>query len=240
MSLLEIRNLAVARGAGIVLHNLSLDLAQGEILAVLGPNGAGKTTLLETVVGLHRPKGGSIRLDGEEIGGERPQKIAARGLRLVPEGRRLFSRLTVAENLRTGAEGAGRDDWDWVLEIFPPLRNRLDNLGGALSGGEQQMVAIARALVARPRLVFLDEPSWGLAPLLVEGVLKVIGEIREMGTTIVLVEQNVDAALKVADRACVLSGGEILREFTRAEALADPDQIHDLYFSRDRAGQGAA
>lgn len=230
MNLLEIKNLFVARGAGEVLHGVNIAVDSDEIVAVLGPNGAGKTTLLETIVGLHRPRKGEILFEGEDLSGTKPQKIAARRIRLVPEGRRLFGTLTVAENLRIGAEGAGLTDWRWVLDIFPQLGGRLENRGGALSGGEQQMVAIARALVAKPRLMILDEPSWGLAPLLVEGVLKAVEDIQKMGTTIILVEQNVEAALKICSHAYVLSGGEIVRSMTRQEALAKPELIHEAYF----------
>jgi branched-chain amino acid transport system ATP-binding protein len=230
MTLLDISDLDVARGAGSVLHGVAIAVDSDEIVAILGPNGAGKTTLLETIVGLHKPLCGAIMFDGENIGGGKPQGIAAKGIRLVPEGRRLFSSLSVADNLRIGAEGAGLQDWRWVLEVFPQLESRLANRGGALSGGEQQMVAIGRALVARPRLMILDEPSWGLAPLLVDGVLKAVENIWQLGTTIVLVEQNVEAALKIASRAYVLSGGEIVRSLDRAEALTKPELIHEAYF----------
>jgi branched-chain amino acid transport system ATP-binding protein len=231
MTLLDINGLIVARGAGTVLHGVTTAVHKDEIVAVLGPNGAGKTTLLESIVGLHRPKAGTVTFGGEEITGTKPQRIAAKGIRLVPEGRRLFSSLSVAENLRIGAEGAGEKDWRWVLEVFPQLEGRLGNRGGALSGGEQQMVAIGRALVARPKLMILDEPSWGLAPLLVEAVLRAVENIRRMGTTIILVEQNVEAALQIAGRAYVLAGGEIVQELDREEALARPELIQQAYFA---------
>lgn len=236
MNLLDIKDLVVARGAGDVLHGVTTSVGSDEIVAILGPNGAGKTTLLETIVGLHRPKRGTVTFEGEDIGGAKPQRIAAKGIRLVPEGRRLFSSLTVAENLRIGAEGAGLQDWRWVLEVFPQLEHRLGNRGGALSGGEQQMVAIGRALVAKPKLMILDEPSWGLAPLLVEAVLKAVQDIRGMGTTIVLVEQNVEAALQIAGRAYVLAGGEIVRALDREEALAHPELIQEAYFGSHAHG----
>jgi|TARA_B110000259_G_C14031967_1_gene407142 branched-chain amino acid transport system ATP-binding protein len=230
MKLLDIKNLFVARGAGEVLHGVNIDVVSNEIVAVLGPNGAGKTTLLETIVGLHRPLEGDIIFDGENLAGRKPQQIANRGIRLVPEGRRLFGALSVAENLQIGAEGAGLTDWRWVLDIFPQLGDRLENSGGALSGGEQQMVAIARALVAKPRLMILDEPSWGLAPLLVEAVLKTVEDIQKLGTTIVIVEQNAEAALKICSRAYVLSGGQVVRSMTRQEGLDQPAIIHEAYF----------
>jgi len=235
MKLLEINDLTVARGAGPVLHGVSVSVEQNEIVAILGPNGAGKTTLLETIVGLHKATSGSITFDGENLTNSKAQVIARRGIRLVPEGRRLFAGLTVTDNLRIGAEGAGLTEWKWVLDVFPPLKNRLENKGGALSGGEQQMVAIARALVAKPRLMILDEPSWGLAPLLVEGVLEAAQNVRALGTTIVLVEQNVEAALKISERAYVLSAGEIVLEVDREEALANPDIIHSEYFATNTA-----
>lgn len=235
MIFLEITDLVVARGAGPVLHGLTAEVRSGEILAILGPNGAGKTTLLETIVGMHNPRKGRIIFDGEDIAGAKPHRIAAQGIRLVPEGRRLFSSLTVAENLRIGAEAAGLREWRWVLDVFPQMEGRLGNRGGALSGGEQQMVAIGRALVAKPRLMILDEPSWGLAPLLVDSVLQAVENIRQLGTTIVLVEQNVEAAMKISDRAYVLSGGEIARSLTREEAIAHPELIQEAYFSTHAA-----
>ena len=230
MSILEVSDLFVARGAGTVLHGVMFEVHSDQIVAILGPNGAGKTTLLETIVGLHRPQSGRIMFEGDDLVGAEPHQIAARGIRLVPEGRRLFSGLSVAENLQIGAEGAGLSKWRWVLDIFPQLESRLGNRGGALSGGEQQMVAIGRALVAKPRLMILDEPSWGLAPLLVDGVLHAVENIRQLGTTIVLVEQNVEAALKVAGRAHILSGGKLMRSLGRDEADARPEFIHEAYF----------
>ena len=235
-SLLDVSELVVKRGPGPVLHGVSLHVNAGEVVGVLGPNGAGKTTLLETIAGLHRPASGTVAFDGDVISGLKPQTIATRGIRLVPEGRRLFGRLTVEENLRIGAEGGGLSDWRWVLEVFPQLTARLNNRGGALSGGEQQMVAIGRALVGKPRLMILDEPSWGLAPLMVEGVLKAIREIRALGTTIVLVEQNVDSALKVVERAYILSGGEVTRCLGRDEALEQPQLLQEAYFSAQGSG----
>lgn len=235
-ALLDVSDLVVKRGAGPVLHGVSLQVAQGEIVGVLGPNGAGKTTLLETIAGLHRPASGTVTFDGKVISGLQPQVVAARGIRLVPEGRRLFDRLTVEENLRIGAEASGHSDWRSVLEVFPQLTARLTNRGGALSGGEQQMVAIGRALVGKPRLMILDEPSWGLAPLLIEGVLQAIRDIRALGTTIVLVEQNVDSALKVVERAYILSGGEVTRCLSRDEAIEQPQVLQAAYFSAQGSG----
>ncbi len=236
MAFLDITDLVVTRGAGPVLHGISLHVEPGEILGVLGPNGAGKTTLLETIAGLHRPASGTVTFDGSAISGLKPQAIAARGVRLVPEGRRLFDRLTVEENLRIGAEAAGLSDWRWVLDVFPQLTARLSNRGGALSGGEQQMVAIGRALVGKPRLMILDEPSWGLAPLLIQGVLKAIGDIRALGTTIVLVEQNVESALKVVERCYILSGGEVTSCLSREQALEQPGMLQAAYFSAQASG----
>ncbi|WP_104197240.1 ABC transporter ATP-binding protein [Cryobacterium sp. M15] len=229
MSILEISELVVARGAGIVLQGLTVEVANNEIAAILGPNGAGKTTLLETIVGLHRPQSGHVVFDGDDITGAKPHQIAARGIRLVPEGRRLFSGLTVGENLRIGAEGAGLKEWRWVLEIFPQLQKLLGSRGGTLSGGEQQMVAIGRALVAKPRLMILDEPSWGLAPLLVDDVLTAVENIRQLGTTIVLVEQNVEAALKIAGQAHILADGKIQRSLGHDEAIARPEFLREAY-----------
>jgi branched-chain amino acid transport system ATP-binding protein len=231
MSFLEVRDLVVMRGHGVVLEGIDLDVAEGEIVGVLGTNGVGKTTLLETIAGLHKPERGSIRFDGQELAGGGPNAVARAGLRLVPEGRRLFDRLTVQENLRIGAEAAGLKDWRWVLEVFPQLEDRLQHKGGALSGGEQQMVALGRALVGRPTLVLLDEPSWGLAPLLVQGVLEAVVDINRRGTTVVLVEQNADAAVQVSTRLFVMAGGEIARTFSREEALERPELIEQAYLS---------
>jgi len=231
MSYLEVRDLVVMRGYGVVLEGIDLDVAEGEIIGVLGTNGVGKTTLLETIAGLHKPERGSIRFDGRELAGRGPNVVARAGLRLVPEGRRLFDRLTVQEHLRIGAEAAGLKDWRWVLEVFPQLEDRLQHKGGALSGGEQQMVALGRALVGRPTLVLLDEPSWGLAPLLVQGVLEAVVDINRRGTTVVLVEQNVDAAVQVSTRLFVLASGEIARVFSREEALNRPELIEQAYLS---------
>jgi ABC-type branched-subunit amino acid transport system ATPase component/ABC-type branched-subunit amino acid transport system permease subunit len=231
VSLLAVRDLVVERGHGPVLLGLDMDVREGEIVGVLGTNGVGKTTLMETIAGLHRPRSGSILFDGQEIAGCKPREVARRGIRLVPEGRRLFDRLTVEENLRVGAEAAGMPDWRWVLEIFPQLEDRLEHKGGALSGGEQQMVAVGRALVGKPRLLLLDEPTWGLAPLLVEGLMASVRRISELGTTIVLVEQNVDAAMTVAERLFLLAGGRVATVVSREEAEARPEIIESAFLT---------
>ncbi len=196
------------------LRGIDLSVAEGEAVCLLGANGAGKTTTLRALSGQVRPRAGSIRLDGADIAGMRPHRIAARGLVQVPEGRQVFSGLTVAENLALGAwmlrdaaEAARRRER--VLARFPRLRERLGQPAGSLSGGEQQMLAIGRALMAAPKLLLLDEPSMGLAPRLVEEIFAVIAELKADGVTLLLVEQNASAALEVADRAYVLENGRI-------------------------------
>lgn len=231
MSLLEVKNLVVERGHGPVLLGVDMDVREGEIAGVLGTNGVGKTTLMETIAGLHRPVKGTILFEGRDLTGKSPKEVARAGIRLVPEGRRLFDGLTVEENLRVGAEAASVADWDWVFDIFPRLKERLRHKGGALSGGEQQMVAVGRALVAKPRLILLDEPTWGLAPLLIESLMETIRTISELGTTLVLVEQNVDAALTVTKRLFILAGGHVTNVFSQEEALARPELIESAFMT---------
>ena len=211
---LEVSGLAVSYGATAALRGIDLSLAVGETVCLLGANGAGKTTTLRALSGQVRPRAGRIRLDGADITGLRPHRIAARGLVQVPEGRQVFAALTVAENLALGAwtlrdaaEAARRRER--VLARFPRLAERLRQPAGSLSGGEQQMLAIGRALMAGPRVLLLDEPSMGLAPLFVDEIFAVIAELKAEGVTILLVEQNASAALEVAHRAYVLETGRI-------------------------------
>ena len=207
------------------LHGIGMRVDEGEIVALLGANGAGKTTTLRAISGLV-PSTGTIRFDGASLRGVAPHAISRRGLRHVPEGRRVFARMTVRENLELGGFGAPRREVasrvDEALEIFPRLRERIDQSAGTLSGGEQQMLAIGRALVGRPRLLMLDEPSLGLAPLLVKTIFETIRALHERGTTILLVEQNARQALRIANRAYVLENGTIAREGAAAEMLDDP------------------
>jgi len=224
---LSLREVTVGYGKTPVLRDVSLEVPRGEVVALLGANGAGKTTIMRTVMGFLKPWSGSVVFDGQDLGGQRPARIVRRGVGLVPEGRQIFGHLTVDENLVMGAyarqDPAGiRSDREWVLSLFPVLAERLRQRAGTLSGGEQQMLAIGRALMARPRLLLLDEPSLGLAPLLVREIFEVIGKIHQEGTTVLLVEQNARMALSVASRAYVLETGKVVREGAARELMEDP------------------
>jgi branched-chain amino acid transport system ATP-binding protein len=222
--LLEIEGLDVAYDDLQALWGVALRVGSGEIVALIGPNGAGKSTLLRSIAGLVRARRGEVRFQGQPITQTRPHGIVERGIALVPEGRRLFARMSVLENLELGAFTSGararRDETlAWVYQTFPILRERRHQLAGSLSGGEQQMLAVGRGLMARPRLLLLDEPSWGLAPKVVDQIFQVIGEINRRGVTILLVEQNVPAALGMAGRAYILETGRIVGEGAAAELL---------------------
>jgi branched-chain amino acid transport system ATP-binding protein len=215
------------------LQGVDLEVARGEIVALIGANGAGKSTLLMTICGHPQPTSGHILLDGADIAGLPTFEIVRRGIAQVPEGRRIFSRMTVLENLQMGAVAGDPADFAAALErafaLFPVLAERRAQRGGTLSGGEQQMLAIARALMAKPRLLLLDEPSLGLAPLIVKQIFRVIGEInRDYGTTVLLVEQNAYHALRLAHRGYVMAQGRILMQGTGAALLADP-QVRAAY-----------
>ena len=210
-----------------VLRDVSLAVAPGEVLGLLGRNGAGKTTTLRAIMGLVRARSGSVTLDGTELLRVPPDEIPRRGIAYVPQGRRLFPDLTVSENLRMGllVRGGGAETLDPVLELFPVLRERLGQRAGTLSGGEQQMLATARALCARPAVLLMDEPSEGLMPTLVERLLGTVAELRTRGVGILLVEQKVDAVLRVADRVALMEGGRIVREATPAELSSTPELL---------------
>jgi branched-chain amino acid transport system ATP-binding protein len=210
-------------GESHILKSVSLTIGAGETVALLGRNGVGKTTTLKSIVGWVRPRSGSVRLAGEELAGHDMMTIARKGIALVPEERRIFTNLTVAENLRLAQITARRPGWtlDHVYERFPRLRERLANKGDEISGGEKQMLAIARALVQDTRVLLLDEPTEGLAPLIVREVEALIREIKAAGMTILLVEQNLFSALAVADRCYILDQGEVVYEGTPAELRAD-------------------
>jgi branched-chain amino acid transport system ATP-binding protein len=225
-ALLEVRGLTARYGPVVAVRDVDLRVGEGEIVALLGANGAGKTTTLMSIVGLHRARTGTIRLGGEEIGHLPPERVVRRGVGLAPEGRRVFARLTVAENLRLGGAAAGRraDDArrERLLELFPALRERLRLPAASLSGGEQQQLAIARALMSAPRLLLLDEPTLGLAPKLVRLVFDLVVRLREEeGVTILLVEQNVHQALRICDRAYLMRVGGIEAEGTPEELRRD-------------------
>jgi branched-chain amino acid transport system ATP-binding protein len=211
---LEVSQLEVAYGSVLALRRVSLEVRAGEIVAVIGPNGAGKSTLLLSIAGVVAAKGGDIRFAGVSVRGLAPERLVAKGISLVPEGRRIFGSLSVAENVRLGAtvradRAAVAADIEHVLSLFPVLRERYDQRAGKLSGGEQQMLAIARALTARPQLLLLDEPSLGLAPLVVAQVYDTLGALRRQGVTILVVEQNAHRALAAADRTYVLNAGTV-------------------------------
>ena len=236
--MLKATDLQVNYGNVVALRGVSLEVAEGEIVAVIGPNGAGKSTPLLTAAGLVRPRAGSVTFDGRPVSSMQPEALVASGLSLVPEGRHIFGSLTVAENLALGAT-VRRDraeiarDVERVLAMFPVLKDRYRQRSGKLSGGEQQMLAIARALLAKPRLLLLDEPSLGLAPQIVQVIFKIIRDINAGGTTILPVEQNAHMALKVAHRAYVLEVGRIVME-GKASDLAKSDEVQDHYMGRKR------
>ncbi|NPV69831.1 MAG: ABC transporter ATP-binding protein [Firmicutes bacterium] len=238
--MLQVDGLRASYGSIAALHGVSLEVGAGEIVCLIGANGAGKTTLLKCVSGVLRPSAGSIRFAGKDITGLPPHTIARGGLMHVPEGRRIFSLLTVRENLLTGAflasdaRMAGRN-MDKVLSLFPVLRERLRQLGGTLSGGEQQMLAIGRALMASPRLLLLDEPSMGLAPLFVERIFDTIRQIAGDGTPILLVEQNANMALEISNRAYVMERGNIVMSGPALDLAAD-ERVRDAYLG----GRGEA
>jgi len=232
--MLEIDNLQVAYGAVRAVKGISLDVAQGKIVTMIGANGAGKSSTLRAISGITRASGGNIRFDGRDITMMPAHRIVALGISQAPEGRMIFANLTARENLAMGAylrrDAAGIEkDMEYVFAMFPKLKERIDQPGGKLSGGEQQMLAIARALLARPRLLLLDEPSLGIAPILVRTIFEKIVEInRELGTTILLVEQNARMALSVADYAYVLETGEV-RLHGNAADIARDDEVRKAY-----------
>jgi branched-chain amino acid transport system ATP-binding protein len=220
--LLSVRGLTVRYGSVTALHGIDLDVDEGELVALVGPNGAGKSSTLAAVSGLVRPAAGTVRVAGEVVSGLAPERVVRHGVALVPEGRNIFTALTVAENLALGAtirrDAAGvAADLDRQLDRFPILRDRYGQQAGLLSGGEQQQLAIARALMSRPRLLLLDEPSLGLAPRLVDLVFETVAQLRREGLTIVLVEQNATRAVELADRTSVLRTGRIVRSGTADE-----------------------
>jgi branched-chain amino acid transport system ATP-binding protein len=225
--MLEIKNLSSGYGDLQILWDVSLHVGEGELVAIVGPNGAGKTTLMNTLSGMVDYKGGEIRLAGEPIHKLAPQSRVARGLIQCPEGRRLFPEMTVAENLRMGAylcdsSGEIRKRQEMVEHLFPILRERRDQIASSMSGGQQQMVAIGRALMAKPKVLLLDEPSLGLAPIVVAEMFDAIDRIRNEGMTLMIVEQNVQQTLQVADRAYVLENGAIALEGKGTELLDNP------------------
>jgi branched-chain amino acid transport system ATP-binding protein len=238
--LLEVSDIATAYGKIEALKGVSLSAGRGRITCLLGPNGAGKTTLMLTIAGILAPKRGSIRLDGQEIGGLASAKIVARGLALVPENRLVFPQMSVRENLEAGAFQRRRDatideDIERMYGRFPRLKDRSEQLAGTLSGGEQQMLAVARALMSRPRLLLMDEPSLGLAPMVVDEVFRIIGDLNKDGVTILLVEQNAHMALKVAHHFYLMEQGHVTFSGEPGK-LAEDEVVHRAYLGSHRAG----
>ena len=232
MSMLKVEDLHVYYGSIHAIKGVSFEVNEGEIVTLIGANGAGKSTTLNTVAGLMKPRSGAITFEGQQVAGMPASKIVPQGMALCPEGRRVFQQMTVRENLEMGGytrpAGEISASLDDVFERFPRLKERHRQIAGTLSGGEQQMLAMGRALMSKPRLLMLDEPSMGLAPLLVEQIFDIIGELNRAGTTILLVEQNAQMALSVADRAYVLETGRVVMDGTGAELLTN-ERVRSAY-----------
>lgn len=225
-SILSVKELQVNYGGIEAVKGISFDVPAGDIVTLIGANGAGKSTTLKAIAGLVKPRGGSIEFEGTDITGKDTSDIVARGVTLVPEGRRVFANMTVLENIKIGAylrKDSLEEDINWVYDLFPRLKEREWQLAGTLSGGEQQMLAVARALMSRPKVLMMDEPSLGLAPLVVKGIFDIIREINKQGVTVLLIEQNANMALKTADYAYVLETGRIGLSGTGAELLNNED-----------------
>ncbi len=235
-NLLEVKGLEVAYGGIQAVRGIDFEVPEGRIVTLIGANGAGKSSTLRSIVGLVKPAGGNILFAGSELAGKSTEDIVSKGITLVPEGRRVFVNLTVLENLKLGAymrKESIEEDLNWVYDLFPRLRERNWQSAGTLSGGEQQMLAIARALMSRPRLIMMDEPSLGLAPIIVQGVFDIIREINRQGVTILLVEQNANMALKTADLAYVMETGRITM-FGTGEELAANEEIRSAYLGKSK------
>ena len=236
--MLKIKDLHVSYGGIKALRGIDLEVPDGKIVTLIGANGAGKSTMLRTISGLVKAESGSVTFDGTELLGMPIYKILEAGIAMVPEGRRIFPDMTVQENLRIGAylrsdKNAVMTDIDWVYSLFPRLKERSWQLGGTLSGGEQQMLAVARALMSRPKFLMMDEPSLGLAPLVVQDIFQIIRTINEQGVTVLLIEQNANMALKTADYAYVLETGLITNQGIGKELLAD-EKIKEAYLGKKR------
>ncbi|MEQ8366905.1 MAG: ABC transporter ATP-binding protein [Roseicyclus sp.] len=224
--MLEIEGLSVAYGGNTALNDVSLSVEKGSVACLLGSNGAGKSTLMNTIAGLQTARSGTIRVDGSDIGHWAPPQRVRHGIALVPEGRQLFGDLTIAENIRLGSytrRGRFDDELRMIFRMFPRLDERKDQLCKSLSGGEQQMVAIGRALMAKPRLLLLDEPSLGLAPVLIRDVMRLVREINDQGITVFLVEQNAHLAVRIADHAFVLEKGRVIKSVPASDLMQDDD-----------------
>lgn len=233
--MLEIEGLSASYGNITVLTNICLKINKGQVISLIGSNGAGKTTLLRTIAGLHKPNTGKIKFRGQDITGQRAYEVVKKGLSLIPEGRQLFAGMTVLDNLLLGGIGQSsknaqkmKTEIEKMFEIFPPLKDRIHQLAGTLSGGEQQMLAIARGLMSNPEFLMLDEPSLGLAPLLVKEIFLLVKRLNETGVTIFLVEQNAHAALEISDRGYVLENGHVVTE-GKASDLLNNEEIRYHY-----------
>ena len=234
--MLKIDELKVSYGGIEAVKGITFEVPDGKIVTLIGANGAGKSTTLRSIAGLVKPAHGRIHLQGEDITALSPDRIVSKGITLVPEGRHVFPDLTVLENLKIGAylrTDSLEDDIRWVYDLFPRLKERSWQAAGTLSGGEQQMLAVGRALMSRPKIMMMDEPSLGLAPLIVQGIFDIIKEINDQGVTILLVEQNANMALKIADYAYVLETGTITREGTGQELLND-ESIKEAYLGKKK------
>ena len=236
--MLEIKDLHVSYGGIKALRGIDIKVPDGKIVTLIGANGAGKSTMLRTISGLVKAESGSITLDGREILGLSINKICAEGIALSPEGRRVFSDLTVEENIKIGAylrknKSEIKNDMDWVYSLFPRLKERSWQFAGTLSGGEQQMLAVARALMSKPKVLMLDEPSLGLAPLIVQQIFEIIRQINKDGVTVLLIEQNANMALKVADYGYVLETGSIVLEGTGEELLSN-ESVREAYLGKKK------
>ena len=232
--MLKINDLHVSYGGIRAIRGVSLEIPDKEIVTLIGANGAGKSTTLRSVAGLVKPDSGSIELDGKELVGNSPNEIITHGIALVPEGRRVFANLTVLENIKIGGylrKDSLDEDIEKMYSLFPILKERYWQLAGTLSGGEQQMLAVARALMSKPKIIMMDEPSLGLAPLIVRDIFDIIKEINKQGVTVLLIEQNANMALKIADRAYVMETGKITMSGTGAELLAD-EGIRKAYLGK--------
>ena len=235
-NILEIRDLVVSYGGIEAVKGISLEVPAGQIVTLIGANGAGKSTTLKAITGLVKPKNASIQFEGQELAGKSTDEIVSLGITLVPEGRRVFANLTVLENLKIGAylrKDSLTEDIEYVYQLFPRLKERAWQLAGTLSGGEQQMLAVGRALMSRPKLIMMDEPSLGLAPLVVKDIFSIIRTINQQGITVLLIEQNANMALKTADHAYVMETGRITMEGTGLELLEN-ETIKEAYLGKQK------
>ena len=232
--MLKVENLSVSYGGIQAVRHISFEVEDGQICTLVGSNGAGKSTTLRTIIGLVRAQSGSIKLDGKELIGIPTNEIVTNGITLVPEGRHVFPDMTVLENLKIGAymrKDDLKEDMEWVYDLFPRLKERSWQAAGTLSGGEQQMLAVGRALMSRPKIIMMDEPSLGLAPIIVQGIFDIIKEINKRGVTVLLIEQNANMALRIADRGYVMETGSIALQGT-GKALLSDEKVKELYLGK--------